>query len=400
MVRCKNCLFGIKFKMSGDTYDYIITGAGCAGLSLLRSMMRHPFFSNKQILLIDKERKNTNDRTWCFWEQQPGLFEDIVYHRWQQIDFYSNSFSARFDLEPYTYKMIHGIDLYTTVLREAEQHSNIKILYEDVESVFNVDGYTVVKTKENKFTAAWVFNSIIFNDWKQDALQQKNVYVLLQHFKGWIIETNENNFDERIATFMDFRVEQNKGTAFCYVLPVTKNKALVEYTLFSENISEQPEYDQALKDYISIFLGIKKYNITHEEYGVIPMTNYKFSKGEKRIINIGTAGGQTKASSGYTFQFIQKHAAKIIDAIVQDKNPLFAQSIYEKRFHLYDSILLNVLKHKKMNGDRLFAQLFKKNIPQAILKFLDNETGFKEELRIMNSVSLTTFLPAALREIF
>ena len=107
------------------------------------------------------------------------------------------------------------------------------------------------------------------------------------------------------------------------MLPVAKNKALVEYTLFSENISEQPEYDQALKDYISTCLSIKKYNITHEEYGIIPMTNYKFSKGEKRIINIGTAGGQTKASSGYTFQFIQKHAAKIIDAIVQNKDPLY-----------------------------------------------------------------------------
>jgi lycopene beta-cyclase len=366
----------------------------------LHSMMLHPFFNNKKILLIDKEQKNTNDRTWCFWEQQPGLFEDIVYHRWQQIDFYSNSFSARFDLEPYIYKMIRGIDLYTTVLREAAKHSNIEILYEDVESVFNVDEHAVVKTKQNKFTAARIFNSIIFNDWKHDSLQQKNIHVLLQHFKGWIIETNENNFDEHIATFMDFRVEQNKGTAFCYVLPVTKNKALVEYTLFSENISEQPEYDQALKDYISTCLNIKKYNITHAEYGVIPMTNYNFSKGGKSIINIGTAGGQTKASSGYTFQFIQKHAARIVDAIVQNKDSLFTQTMHEKRFHLYDSILLNVLKHKKMNGDKLFAQLFKKNSPQAILKFLDNETGFKEELRIMNSVSLTTFLPAALREIF
>ncbi len=381
-------------------YDYIITGAGCAGLSLLHRMMKHSFFNNKKILLIDKIKKNNNDRTWCFWEQQPGLFEDIVYHSWQQIDFYSNDFSARFDLEPYIYKMIRGIDLYSTVLSEAKENSNVEIIYEDVQSVFNNESYAVVKTSESTFHADYIFNSIIFNDWKKDALQQKNIYVLLQHFKGWIIETSENIFDDRIATFMDFRVEQDKGTTFIYVLPIAKNKALIEYTLFSEKILQQDNYDKAIENYIHSFLNIKKYAIVHQEFGVIPMTNYTFSKGENKIINIGTAGGQTKASSGYTFQFIQKHSAKIIDALINNKNPLLEETFFEKHFHLYDSVLLNVLYNKKMKGDKLFTQLFRKNSPQTILKFLDNETTLKEDLKIMNSVSLKTFLPAAIKELF
>ncbi|MEP6683861.1 MAG: lycopene cyclase family protein, partial [Parafilimonas sp.] len=154
----------------------------------------------------------------------------------------------------------------------------------------------------------------------------------------------------------------------------------------------------ALEQYIQSFLNIKKYTITHTEFGVIPMTNYIFSKGENRIVNIGTAGGQTKASSGYTFQFIQKNSAKIIEALINNKNPLLKETVFEKRFYLYDSILLNVLSNKKMSGAKLFAQLFKKNSPQTILKFLDNETNLKEELKIMNSVSLKTFLPAAIKE--
>jgi lycopene beta-cyclase len=381
-------------------YNYIITGAGCAGLSLLRSMMQHQYFSDKKILLIDKAEKNTNDRTWCFWEQKSGLFEDIVYHRWQQIDFYSNDFSARFDLMPYEYKMIRGIDLYTTVLAEAKQHSNIDIIYEEVQSVFSNESYAVVKTIDKEFHADYIFNSIVFADWKQQALQQKNVYVLLQHFKGWLIEADSNIFDERIATFMDFRVSQDSGTTFVYVLPVSKNKVLVEYTVFSGEVLQQAEYDEALKNYIQSILNIKKYAILHTEFGVIPMTNYKFSSGENRVINIGTAGAQTKASSGYTFQFIQKHTAKTIDALVHEKNPLLTKSLFEKRFNLYDSILLNVLQHKKLSGDNLFTQLFKNNSVQSILKFLDNETSLKEELKIMNSVSLKTFLPAAIKEVF
>lgn len=381
-------------------YNYIITGAGCAGLSLLRRMMQHKFFSNKKILLIDKAKKNNNDRTWCFWEKEKGLFEDIVFHRWQQINFYSNDFSARFDLQPYEYKMICGIDLYTTVLNEAKQHSNIHIIYEEIKAVSDNENSATVKTSTHEFYADYVFNSIIFYDWKQLALQQKNVHVLLQHFKGSIIKANKNVFDERIATFMDFRVEQDKGTAFVYVLPIAKNKALVEYTLFSEEVLEQHEYNAALESYIHTVLSIKKYAIEHEEFGVIPMTNYNFSKGENRIINIGTAGGQTKGSSGYTFQFIQKHSAKLIDALLYDKDLLQTKALSEKRFHLYDGILLNVLKNKKMNGDKLFAQLFKRNSPQIILRFLDNETTFKEELKIMNSVSLSAFLPATIKQIF
>ena len=86
--------------------------------------------------------------------------------------------------------------------------------------------------------------------------------------------------------------------------------------------------------------------------------------------------------------------------MVHGKDPLHMQSIFGKRFHLYDSILLNVIQSKKMGGDKIFAQLFKKNSPQTILKFLDNETNFREELKIMNSVSLSAFLPAMIRQIF
>ena len=158
---------------------------------------------------------------------------------------------------PYQYKMIRGIDLYSTVLNEAAQHENIDIVYEEVQSVFSNESYAVVKTINKEFHAEYVFNSIFFNDWKQQALQQKNIYVLLQHFKGWMIETDENFFDERIATFMDFRVSQNEGTTFVYVLPVAKNKALVEYTIFSEEILQQEKYDAALENYITSILKHK-----------------------------------------------------------------------------------------------------------------------------------------------
>ena len=129
------------------------------------------------------------------------------------------------------------------------------------------------------------------------------------------------------------------------------------------------------------------------------MTDHSFSAGNEKIVNIGTAGGQTKASSGFTFQFIQKHSDAIIEALINKKHPHQALSVFQKRFHLYDKVLLNILYNKKLNGAEIFSELFKKNPPQGVLQFLDNETTLFQELKIMQSVPMRVFLPAALKEL-
>jgi lycopene beta-cyclase len=359
-------------------------------------MMQHPFFSKKQILVIDKSSKISNDRTWCFWEQQPGIFEEIVYHKWKQLDFFSDHFSARFDILPYEYKMIRGIDFYNYILKKAKQRDNIHFYYGKVQSLKNETNIPLVTVDQKQFSADYIFNSILFSP----PPAKTNFYYLLQHFKGWMIHTSSAVFDERIATFMDFRIVDQPDIRFVYVLPISFNQALVEYTVISKQILQYQEYDEALRKYISGFLNLKDYTIKEEEFGVIPMTNYSFSKGDGRIVNIGTAGGQTKASSGFTFNFIQRHSDAIIQALANNKNPHIKSSILQKRFHLYDSTLLNILHHKKMRSKDIFVHLFKKNPPQRVLKFLDNETNLREELKIMKSVPAKIFFPAFIHEIF
>jgi lycopene beta-cyclase len=194
-------------------------------------------------------------------------------------------------------------------------------------------------------------------------------------------------------------VSRENGTAFVYMLPVAKNRALVEYTLITEQLLQQHQYDEALKKYISQFLKIENYAIVEEEFGVIPMANNLFQQEKGRIINIGTAGDQTKASTGFTFSFIQKQSEAIIHALIDNKPVRIPSSFLKKRFNLYDNILLNILFNKKMNADEIFAHLFKKNSPQRVLKFLDNETNFMEELKILKSVPANIFLPVAIREL-
>ncbi|GAC1530490.1 MAG: lycopene cyclase family protein [Sediminibacterium sp.] len=380
-------------------YHYIITGAGCAGLSLLMRMMEDAYFADKQILVIDQSPKVVNDRTWCFWEKGKGLFEPVVYHQWQQVNFFSDTYSAVLDLHPYQYKMIRGIDFYTHVLNEAAKHPNIGFRYEKIKGVENSGTMARVALEEETVTADYVFNSILFHP--TGTLQQKKRhYYLLQHFKGWLIETKQPCFDPAVATLMDFRISQEYGTGFMYVMPVSATAALVEYTLFSEALLPAEVYEKVLEAYIRQDLGIHAYAITQEEFGVIPMTNHPFSGSEGRVIHTGIAGGQAKGSSGYVFQFIQKRTQAIVEALRRNHHPRKAFSFADKKFHFYDSVLLQVLHYRKMKGHRIFAGIFRQNPPERVLRFLDNETSLGDDLRIMRSVPTGVFLPAAMREIF
>ena len=199
---------------------------------------------------------------------------------------------------------------------------------------------------------------------------------------------------------MDFRINQNHGTSFVYVLPVAPNKALVEYTLFTKDLLPHDEYEKVLHEYITTYLNLPHYHIAEQEFGIIPMTNVKFIKKIDRVINIGTAGGQTKASSGYTFQFIQKQTQQLVNDLITAGEIKDHAKFFERRFNLYDSTLLNILHNKKMGGDEIFADLFKKNAPERVLRFLDNESDLEDEMNIMASVPSGIFMKAAWQEMF
>jgi lycopene beta-cyclase len=377
-------------------YDYIITGGGCAGLSLLFRLHKDPFFNNKKILVIDAAEKNQHDRTWCFWENGKGLFEEIVYHKWDIIEFIGIDASIQSCILPYQYKMIRGIDYYRHIQDSVKGNNNIHWLQEQVNCIYtDPNGFaTVVLKDDKKIKANYIFNSIIF----EKPIPQKNQYYFLQHFVGWEIETTKACFDPLVARFMDFSIPQEYGTSFMYVLPVSDRKALFEYTLFTENLLTEEQYNQRLASYIASRFKIEDYQITHIEKGVIPMTNIRFPQQTQCIINIGIAGNQAKASSGYAFQFIQKRTNHIIATLKNDLNTFSYESFNDKKASIYDATLLRVLKEGNLSGASIFTDIFKNNRTQNIFSFLDNESSLFTDLKIMNSVPTKIFLPAAIKQ--
>jgi len=378
-------------------YDYIIAGSGCAGLSLLYQILNDPILNKKNILVIDKITKVTNDRTWCYWESEKGPFDSIVSHEWKTLEFVTSDFTQRFDLEHYSYKMIKGINFYNIVLSLAKKFENVKFKFEKIEKIQTEHNYAFVQTENAKYISEYVFNSTnIFNP----KINSGNS--LLQHFEGWVIKTENPTFNNKIGTLMDFRLNQRHGATFMYVLPTTSNEALIEYTLFSEKTLEKEQYKTEIENYIRDYLKIEQYEITHKEFGIIPMSLAQFSRnptsGEK-IINIGTAGGFTKASSGYTFQFIQKNTEKIISNLRKGNYPNPKITFRDKMFQWYDRTVLEVIISQKMTGKEIFSIMFKKLPPEKILAFLGNESKFIDDIKIMNSLPKIPFLIAGMKRL-
>ena len=129
----------------------------------------------------------------------------------------------------------------------------------------------------------------------------------------------KNIFDDEILNLMDFNCDQSNNVHFFYTLPFSKNKALIETTWLS-NLEDQNlmDYDLQLENYIKNNLGIKNYKINFTEKGAIPLF-YPSIKNNNKVINIGSAGGMTRLSTGYTFLNIQEHSKYILKILIKLK---------------------------------------------------------------------------------
>ena len=380
------------------TYDYIIIGAGAAGLMLADTMGKDAFFAEKSILLLDKDTKETNDRTWCFWEKGTGLFDAIVYKKWDHIFFAGKEFSKRYAITPYSYKMVRGIDFYATYLARIKTYTNITFKNASVTNVKEQLNEVHVHTSTDTYTAKKVLNSVF--DYKM-ATHQNKYPVLQQHFIGWVVKTKKPIFDTSQATYMDFSIPQKGNTRFMYILPYSEDTALIEYTLFSKKLLPKAAYESAIKDYLhdNLACSDSDYEIVEKEQGSIPMTCYDFKEHHtNRIRFIGTAGGWAKPSTGYTFMSTSKKIPKLI-AFLKTGKPL-KELNYKNRFWYYDLLLLDVLHSNNEKGHLIFQKLFKNRDPQLIFKFLDEDTSITEDIYYILGCPKTPFTKALIKRLF
>ena len=379
--------------LPAPAYDYLVVGGGAAGLSLAYYLAQEPRLASKRVLLIEPEAKNQNDRTWSFWADEPGLFDEIAIHEWHKIAFRSPGFERTFDLKKYNYRTLRGLDFYNFVHRalaaRPEQFTLVRGQVADLEDT--ATGVQARTATGQVFAASYAFDS------RPPTIepQPSTFRYLLQHFVGWEIETAHDVFDPQVMEFMDFRGSQHHEARFIYVLPFSPRRALVEYTLFSPTPLSKAAYEAQIVEYIQNTLGLAadQYRIVAEEVGAIPMTDHPLpARAGAHIINLGTRAGRAKPSTGYAFQRIQAQSARVVRALAATGRPPADPTGDKWQFRLFDTLLLDIMQRQGEQTRDIFTQLFQRNPVERIFRFLDEKTNWADNLRIMNSVSAGPFL--------
>jgi len=374
-------------------YDYVLVGGGAAGLSLAYHLAQEPRLAGQRVLLIEPEAKDQNDRTWSYWAAEPSLFDHLAVGEWDKIAYRSPGFSHVLQLHAYRYRTLRGLDFYQCVQQAlATRPAQFTLVRGTVAALTETATGVVARTAAGPaYRARYAFDS------RPPTIErQPDKYrYLLQHFVGWEIETDHDVFDPSVVEFMDFRGPQHHEARFIYVPPFGPRRALVEYTLFSALVLERAEYETHIIDYLHNMLGLtsSQYRITAEEIGAIPMTDHPLpARAGARIINLGTRAGRAKPSTGYAFQRIQAQSARLVAALAATGHPPADPTGDRWQFHWFDTLLLDIMQRRGELTRDLFAQLFRRNPVERVLRFLDEKTSWADNLRIMNSVSAGPFM--------
>ena len=337
-------------------FDYVIIGGGCAGLSLAYELDIHNKLTDKTLAIIEPREDYKRDKTWSFWRVNQHNFDDCVKNRWKEFSIKTNSGSKVIKCDQFPYESIDSGLFYDKIITRLKKNKNAEFF----KNIKNLD----------------ISNSFIFNS--LPSLKENTKSNLWQHFHGVEIETEEDLFDEKIVNLMDFNCDQRNSVHFFYVLPYSKNKAMIETTWLSKEDSSLKDYDTQIKIYLNN-LGIKDYKINYREEGAIPLF-YPMNKKEENKINIGTAGGMTRLSTGYTFLNIQEHSKYIRKNIENIKKV----KVYDigKKYRFLDEIFLRVLKKHPEKMPNIFSKIFNSSYSTAI-KFLSNKSNIFEDISII-----------------
>ncbi len=369
-------------------YDFVFAGGGLAGLSLADHLAHSPL-RDASVLIVDRDDKTRNDRTWCFWTREPTLFDEIVAREWQRFRFVGDQIDREIALADYRYKLIRGIDLYRKAHADLSSLARVEFLRGHVEHIADSAESADVIVGGRKYTGRWVFDSR-FHPRAFDP-DPSRYYGLWQYFKGWEIETAEPAFTPDVPTLLDFRTPQKGAMRFLYVLPLSQQRALVEYVTM-----ERDNYDATLRAYIEQTLGVRDYRVVAKEGGISPMSDFGFPRrAGVHVMNIGIRGGRIKPSTGYAFTRIQHDSRAIVHSLLAEGHP-FAVPSDSRRFRFHDTLMLHLMQTHGDEIKSIFTALFKNNPVERVLRFLDEQASPVENALLIATLPPGLFLRAML----
>jgi lycopene beta-cyclase len=378
-----------------EHFDAVIAGAGMAGLSLVSQLLDRTDFAGR-VALVDRSFAAPDGKEWCFWGPGELPFAELASHRWTRMQVRAPQVERSESIESEPYFCVRSDDYSSHIHSRIDSDRRVVRIESGIADLADTaDGAVVTLADGRQLTAPVAFNSV--RRAPQD-ITRRAAYPLWQQFVGWEVETGVDAFDPATITLMDFDIPAAQSrTAFIYVLPFSHRRALIEATVFAPDRVPEAELEAMIVDWIAARLpGISTETI-RTETGRIPMMETTPSPlWGRHIFNIGTVGGATKPTTGYTFQRTHTRNRQLIDSWLQHGRPIAPPSA-PLRFRFYDLLLLSILHDRPQRSVPVFSALFRHNRLTRMLRFIDERTSLVDEARLFARLPWRTFLAAALR---
>ncbi len=360
-----------------NIFDYAVIGVGAAGLSFIKESHH---LKDKKILAIDKNIYSQKNHLFGFWNmtwtKELNAHSHQKWKNWSIVS-YDDEINLYSELHPYG---IIYLDAWKKISLENKKYLEIH------------ENHVTTINQKNKIFEIILDNGDVY--YAHNIIDSRSIKLdkkyLKQHFLGLTIETKEDVFDESKLVLMDFRVDQSRGIHFIYLVPFSKNKALVESTMFSFSEENKEWYIEAIESYLYKFYEIKEWKVLDEEKGSIPMTLIKNTN--KNYINIGTMSGAMKPSSGYAMSFIQK---QIYDLFQKKLTPNNKNTNPHKKIDLWmDKIFLRVLETNPTMAINIFINLGKTLNGDEFSLFMSGQANTLIRLKVVFKMPKKPFLRA------
>lgn len=367
-------------------FDYLFIGAGASTTLLLHSLESRGLLMDKKIAIFDPDTKVRNDKTFCFWTNSDDPihqeFKHLYSKTWTKI---SVNLQKPEKLNNMHYAYISGLAINNECRRIIDQYQLVRH-YHSVSQINSTEEGLQLITENGMFEAEFIFDSRPPSFLKP----KKNEAILQQTFLGYVISPEKLYEQEECADLMDFNIPQNGFTQFMYVLPLAKNRILVEITRFGTEPITEEQAKPLLDNYIHLRFG--QYTILEIESGNIPMSTAKMSNEKmKGLIPIGGRSGAIKPSTGYAFKKMFEGAEQIAEQLMTKKE--INSTIHEpSRFQFYDRLLLLILSHHPSVGRQIFTSLFRKNKVASVFRFLEGKTIIFRDIQILSTLPFRPFL--------
>jgi hypothetical protein len=202
-------------------------------------------------------------------------------------------------------------------------------------------------------------------------------------------------FDDKELVLMDFRVHQNVGVRFIYIVPLSPHRVLIQDTYFCTHSMLANPDPHRIARHMLLHYGVRIRSQLASENGAIPMGLPRTpSDLDRNAICVGAKAGWIRAATGYSLLDSQRGAENFARWYASGADDLPNVRARPRLSDWMDTLFLAALARAPEQGCDWLSMMFVRAPTPAVVRFLSGCGSAIDHLMIAKALACRGFLSA------